>query len=179
MLKKILLGLVALIAVILIVGAFQSNTYRVERSITIAAPVTAVFPQINDVHQMQVWSPWAKLDPNAKMTFDGPASGVGAGFSWAGNSTVGEGRETIIASTPTELIRLKLEFLKPMAGVATTEFHLQPAGAGTSVTWSISGDKNYASKVMCLFMSMDKMIGGDFERGLVNLKTQVETPGRK
>jgi len=176
MIKKILLGLVALIAVILIVGAFQSNTYRVERSITIAAPASAVFPQINDVHQMQAWSPWAKLDPNAKMTFDGPASGVGAGFSWAGNSAVGEGRETITTSTPNELLRMKLEFFKPMAGVATTEFHLQSAGAGTSVTWSMSGDKNYVSKVLCLFMSMDKMIGGDFERGLANLKALVESP---
>jgi len=179
MLKKILLGLVALLAVILIVGAFQSNTYRVERSITIAAPAAAVFSQINDVHQMQAWSPWAKLDPNAKMTFDGPASGVGAGFAWAGNSAVGEGRETIIASTPTELVRMKLEFFKPMAGVATTEFHLQSAGAGTSVTWSMSGDKNYVSKVMCLFMSMDKMIGGDFERGLANMKALVELAGKK
>jgi carbon monoxide dehydrogenase subunit G len=176
MFKKILLGLVAVIAVILIVGAFQSGTYRVERSVTIAAPAAEIFPRINDVHRLQEWSPWVKLDPNAKMTFDGPASGVGAGFAWAGNSAVGEGRETITTSTPNEHVQLKLEFIQPMADIATTDFHLQSAGAGTQVTWSIAGHKNYITKVMCLFVGMDKLIGGDFERGLANLKSQVESP---
>jgi hypothetical protein len=179
MIKKILLVLVAIVAVILIAGAFQSNTYRVERSLTIAAPAAELFPHINDLHQSQAWSPWAKLDPNAKMTFDGPASGVGASNAWVGNSQVGEGRQTIIASTPNELVRLKLEFFKPMAGVATSEFDLKPAGAGTTVIWSMSGDKNYLSKVMCMFLSMDKMIGGDFEKGLANLKALAESPARK
>ena len=179
MIKKILLGLVAIVAVILIAGVFQSDTYRVERSLTIAAPAAALFPQINDLRQSQVWSPWMKLDPNAKYTFEGPANGVGASNAWAGNSQVGEGRQTIIASTPNELVRLKVEFFKPMAGVATSDFRLQPAGSGTTVTWSMSGDKNYVSKVMCMFMSMDKMIGGDFEKGLANLKTLAESSAKK
>lgn len=179
MLKKILLGLVAVIVVILIVGALQSDTYRVERSVTIAAPAAVIFPQINDVHRLQDWSPWVKLDPNAKMTFHGPAAGVGAGFAWAGNSQVGEGRETIEASTPNELVRLKLEFIQPMPDVATAEFRLQPAGAGTTVTWSISGHKSYVTKVVCLFMNMDKLIGGDFERGLGNLKALIEAGAKK
>ena len=179
MIKKILLTLVAIVAVILIAGAFQSNSYRVERSATIAAPAAAIFPQINDLHQSQVWSPWAKIDPNVKMTFEGPASGVGASNSWVGNKEVGAGRQTIIESTPNELVRLKLEFFEPMSGVATSEFRLQPTTAGTTVTWSMHGPKNYLSKLMCMFMSMDKMIGGDFEKGLANLKTLTETrPGR-
>src|SRR5258705_8370893 len=128
MIKKILLVLVAVVAVILIAGAFQSDTYRVERSVTIAAPAAAVFPQINDLHASQAWSPWVKLDPNAKMTFDGPASGVGASNSWAGNKEIGEGRQTITESSANELVRLKLEFLKPMADVATGEVRLKPEG---------------------------------------------------
>ena len=179
MIKKILLILVAIVAVILIAGAFQSSTYRVERSVTIAAPAAAIFPQINDLHASQTWSPWVKLDPNCKFTFDGPASGVGASNAWVGNSQVGEGRQTIIASTPNELVRLKLEFMKPMAGIATSEFDLKPAAAGTTVTWRMSGDKNYLSKVMCMFLSMDKMIGGDFEKGLGNLKALAESSAKK
>jgi len=175
MIKKIVLVLVAVVAVILIAGAFQSNTYRVERSVTIAAPAADVFPQLNDLHQTQVWSPWLQLDPAAKVAFDGPASGVGASNAWKGNDKVGEGRQTIVASTPNELVRLKLEFFKPMASVATAEFQLKSAGPGTTVIWSMSGDKNYVSKVMFMFLSMDKMIGGDFERGLGNLKTLTES----
>jgi hypothetical protein len=174
MIKKILLGLVAIVALVLIVGAFQSDTYRVERSVTIAAAPADVFPQINDLRKSQVWSPWVKIDPAAKMTFDGPASGVGASNAWAGNSSVGEGRQTIVESTPNELVRLKLEFLKPMADVATAEFRLTPAGSGTTVTWSMSGHKNYVSKVMCMFVSMDKMVGGYFEQGLASLKALAE-----
>ena len=179
MIKKILLVLVALIACVLIAGAFQSDTYRVERSVTIAAPAAEIFPQINNLKATQAWSPWIKLDPAAKTTFDGPASGVGASNSWAGNNDVGEGRQTIIASTPNELVRLKLEFLKPMADVAESEFNLKPAGQGTTVTWSMWGHKNYVSKCMCMFMNMDKMIGGEFEKGLASLKSQMEAAGRK
>src|SRR3978361_1988201 len=103
MFKKILLVLGILIALVLIIGAFQSNTYRVERSVTIAAPAAAGFPEINDLHKSQDWSRWAKVDPNVKMTFEGPPNGVGASNSWAGNKEVGEGRQTITASTPNEL----------------------------------------------------------------------------
>jgi hypothetical protein len=179
MIKKILIVLLAIVAVVLIVAAFQPNTYRVERSVIIAAPASEVFPQVNDLHKAQVWSPWVKLDPNAKYTFEGPPSGVGAINAWAGNSNVGEGRQTIIESRPNELVRLKLEFFKPMAGEATAEFNLKPEGSGTLVTWSMSGPKNYMSKVMCMFMNMDKMIGGQFETGLANLKTVVEGGAKK
>ena len=179
MLKKILLTLTAVIAAILIIAAFQSDTYRVERSLTIAAPAAVLFPQVNDLRQSQAWSPWVKLDPAAKFTFEGPASGVGAINTWAGNSEVGEGRQTIIESWPNERVRLKLEFFKPMAGEATAEFRFKPEGPGTTVTWSMSGSKNYISKVMCMFMDMNKMIGGHFEEGLVNLKAVTESPARK
>jgi hypothetical protein len=179
MIKKILLVIVAIVAVVLIAGAFQSPTYRVERSVTIAAPAAEIFPLLNDFHKSQTWSPWVKLDPNAKYTFEGPASGVGAINSWSGNKDVGSGRQTILASTPNELVQIKLEFFEPMADVATTEFRLAPQTAGTTVSWSMSGHKNYVAKVCCMFMSMDKMVGGDFERGLANLKTQVEATGRK
>ena len=120
-----------------------------------------------------------KLDPAAKNTFQGPESGVGAIFSWAGNNEVGEGKMTITESRPNELIRCNLEFFKPMAGTSLTEFTFKPEGAGTQVTWTMSGHHNLVAKAVCLFMSMDKMVGGQFEQGLATIKSLVETKSGK
>ena len=174
MLKKILLTLVAIIAIILIAGAFQAPSYQVTRSATIAAPAAAIFPEVNDFHRWAAWSPWEKMDPAMKRTFEGPPAGVGASYGWEGNSEVGSGKMTIAESKPAELIRIKLEFFKPMEGVCPTEFSFRPEGAGTRVTWTMSGTKNYVSKVACMFMNMDKMVGGDFEKGLASLKQLAE-----
>ncbi|HEX7631619.1 MAG TPA: SRPBCC family protein [Lacunisphaera sp.] len=174
MLKKVLLILVAIVALILIAGAFQPAQYRVTRSTTIAAPAAAIFPEINDFHRWSDWSPWEKLDPNMKRTFAGPTAGVGTSYAWEGNSAVGSGRMTIAESKPAELIRIDLEFIKPMPGLAPTEFTFKPEGGGTTVTWTMTGEKNYISKVFCMFMNMDKMVGGDFEKGLAQLKQVAE-----
>ncbi len=178
MLKKILIGLTAVIAVFLIVAALQPADFRITRSATIAAPPAAVFERINDLHKWNDWSPWAKLDPNAKNTFEGPPAGVGAGMAWAGNSEVGEGRMTITESKPVELVRMKLEFIKPFAATNMTEFTLKPEGAQTAVTWSMSGTNGFMGKCMGLIMNCDKMVGGQFEKGFVNLKAIVETPAK-
>lgn len=175
MIKKILLVLGVVIVGILIAAVFQAPTYNVTRSATIAAAPSDVFAEVNDLHRFQNWSPWAKLDPNCKITYEGPATGVGSAFSWVGNSDVGEGKMSIVESRPGELVRTKLEFFKPMAGVAGGEFSFKSDGKGTVVTWTMSGDKNYLSKLMCMFMNMDKMIGGQFEQGLASLKTIAET----
>lgn len=174
MLKYILIGLAAIIAIFLGVAAMQPADFRVSRTATIAAPAPAVFEQINDLHKWNSWSPWAKLDPNAKNIFDGPPAGVGAGFAWAGNNEVGEGKMTITKSKPNELVVMKLEFIKPFAGTSTTEFNFTPVGNGTTVTWSMSGQNNFMAKCMSLVMNCDKMVGGQFEQGFTNLKALVE-----
>ncbi len=178
MLKKILVVLVLLIVVLLIVVAVQSADFRVTRSATIAAPPAAVFERLNDFHKWNDWSPWAKLDPNAKNTFEGPASGVGAKFAWSGNNEVGEGSMTITESKPSELVRMKLDFVRPFEATSTTEFTLKPEGGGTAITWSMSGRNNFIGKAVGLFMNCDKMVGGQFEKGFANLKALVETPGK-
>ena len=179
MLKKILVGIVAVIAVFLVVVALQPADFRIARTATIAAPPSTVFAQVNDFHQWEAWSPWEKLDPSMKKTFEGPSSGVGSIYSWVGNDQVGEGRMTLMESKPAELIRIKLEFLKPFAATNTAEFAFKPEGTGTSVTWSMEGKKNFVSKAFCLFMNMDKMVGGDFEKGLAQMKAVVEAPAKK
>jgi uncharacterized protein YndB with AHSA1/START domain len=169
MIKKILLVLAVLLVVFLGIVALQPADFRVVRSATIAAAPAAVFAQVNDMHKWQTWSPWAKLDPAAKNTFEGPPAGTGATFAWAGNSAVGEGRMTVTESRPDERVRFRLDFLKPMAATSTAEFTFKPDGKQTVVTWSMEGKNNFLAKAFCLFMNMDKMVGGQFEQGLANL----------
>lgn len=169
----ILLGLAGVIVFFLLLAAAQPAGFRIVRSGKINAPPAAVFPHVNDFHNWQHWSPWAKIDPAMQQTYDGPASGVGAKYSWLGNKKVGEGRMTITDSQPSELIRINLEFLKPFAATNTTEFTFQPEGDGTLVTWSMAGTKNFMFKAMGLLMSIDKMIGRDFEKGLASMKAVV------
>jgi hypothetical protein len=139
------------------------------------APPTVVFQQVNDFHRWEAWSPWAKLDPHAKVTFDGPPAGKGATFTWSGNDKVGAGRQTIIGSQPDELIQIKLEFERPFKDTSTTEFAFKPQGEQTLVTWSMYGKNNFIGRAFCMFINMDKMVGGDFEKGLASMKAVVES----
>jgi hypothetical protein len=173
-LKKVLIGFVAILAVFAIVVALQPPDFTIARSASMAAAPAAVFDQVNDFHRWEAWSPWAKLDPAMKQTYEGASSGTGAVYTWAGNDDVGEGRMTILESRPGELVRIKLEFLKPFAQTNQTDFAFKGDGAGTSVTWTMTGKKNFVSKAFCLFMDMDKMVGGDFEKGLAQMKAAVE-----
>jgi uncharacterized protein YndB with AHSA1/START domain len=174
MIKKILIGLVVILGVLAIVIALQPTDFRITRTATIAAPPATIFAQVNDFHQWDAWSPWAKLDPAMKTTFDGPAEGPGALYTWSGNNDVGEGRMTIAESHPSDLVRIKLEFLKPFAATNTTEFTFKPEGGQTLVTWTMTGTNNFPAKAFGLFMNMDKMVGGDFEKGLAQLKAVAE-----
>ena len=176
MLKKILLGLAAIIVIFLIVVALQPADFRITRSAVIGAPPAAVFEQINDFHKWDAWSPWAKLDPNAKNSFDGPASGVGAKFSWSGNNEVGEGWMKITASKPAESVVMDLVFTKPFAATNLTEFTLKPEGSGTAITWSMSGKNGFMGKAVSMFMNCDRMVGTQFEKGFENLKAVVASP---
>ncbi len=168
----------AVVAVFLIIVALQPAEFRVSRSATIAASPSAVFPHVNDLHKWEAWNPWGKIDPAMKQTYEGAPAGVGAIYSWVGNSQVGEGRMTITESRPSDLVQIKLEFFKPFKGTNTAEFTFKPEGNQTAVTWSMWGKKNFLVKIFHLFMSMDNMIGGQFEKGLADMKAVVEA-GRK
>ena len=174
MLKKILSALAVIVIVFTIIVALQPSQFRVTRLATLTAPAPAVFAQVNDFHKWEAWSPWAKLDPAAKNSFEGPSAGIGAVFKWSGNNEVGEGSMTITESRPSELIRIKLDFTKPFEATNTTEFTFKPEGNQTTVTWSMFGTNNFIAKAFCLFMSMDKMVGGQFEKGLAQMKSVVE-----
>ncbi|MDX6499795.1 MAG: hypothetical protein QOG23_3055 [Blastocatellia bacterium] len=175
MIKKILLGLVVIVVILLVVIALQSSTYHVERTATINAPASVVFAQVNDFHKWNAWSPWAKLDPSMKQTFEGAPAGNGALYTWAGNNQVGEGRMLITESHPSDLVKIKLDFLRPFAASSNTVFTFKPEGNQTKVTWAMDGDKNFIAKAFHLFMNIDKMVGSDFEKGLAQMKSVAES----
>jgi hypothetical protein len=174
MLVKILIALAVIVVVLIVIVALQPSDFRVTRSATMSAPAPAAFAQVNDFHKWEAWNPWGKIDPAMKQTYEGAPAGTGAIYSWIGNNEVGEGRMTIIESHPSDLIRIKLEFFKPFAANNTAEFTFKPEGNQTVVTWSMSGDKNFMAKAIHLFINMDKMIGGQFDKGLAEMKSIVE-----
>ena len=178
MLWKILIALVVIVVGLVAVIALQPARYRVARSTTIAAPAPVVFAQVNDFHRWTAWSPWEKIDPAMKRTYEGPPAGVGASYTWAGSGEVGEGRMTIVESRPSDLIQVKLEFVKPFAGTGVAEFAFKPEGDRTQVTWSMTGDKNFIAKAIHLVMNMDRMIGDQFDKGLAAMKAVAEAAAK-
>ncbi len=169
------LVLVAILGVLAVVIAMRPGEFHVERKITINAPASAVFAQVNDFHKWEAWSPWAKLDPNAKNTFEGPSEGEGAIFKWSGNSDVGEGSMTLAESKPHERINIKIAFTKPMQDSSDIGFTFKEDDGKTTVTWTMHGKQNFLGKALCLFVfDMDKMIGEKYDEGLASMKSLVE-----
>jgi uncharacterized protein YndB with AHSA1/START domain len=178
MLTGILVTFGAIVAGSAVVVARRPSEFRVSRMATIAAPASVVFAQVNDFRKWAAWSPYEKRDPAMRKTYEGAPAGTGAVYAWSGNKEVGEGRSTITESRPNELIRMRLEFEKPFKATSTAEFAFKPEGDRTAVTWSLTGRHNFVMKAMCLFMNMDRMVGGDFEQGLADMKSLVEGAAR-
>jgi hypothetical protein len=169
MIKKILVGFAALVVIFLIVVATRPADFRVERSATLSASAATLFEQVNDHHKFNAWNPFLKLDPNVKNTYSGPDSGVGAACSWDGNKDIGAGSATITESKPGELVRMRMDWKRPMEGTSTVDFAFKPASDKTVVTWAMYGKNNFMGKLVSLFMDCDKMCGPQFEQGLADL----------
>lgn len=170
------LGLiVGLVALIVLVAVLQPSAFRIARSITVQAPASAIFSYINNLKQFQEWNPYREKDLAARNEFSGPEAGPGAVFRWIGDANVGEGVMTIMKSEPNAAVHVDLEFIRPFPGHNDVAFTLIPVGEGTEVTWSMAGRYALIPKIVGLFISMDRMIGGDFETGLQRLKSLVET----
>jgi uncharacterized protein YndB with AHSA1/START domain len=170
----ILLALAFIAILFLVVIAGQPDEFTVSRAASIAAPPEKIFPHVNDLHQWQAWSPWAKLDPAALTSFSGADAGAGAAMAWDGSKKVGAGKMTITESRPGELVRLRLDFRKPMQATNTAEFTFRLEGGQTAVTWSMAGKNNFMGKIFGLFIDCEKMCGNQFEKGLASLKSVAE-----
>lgn len=176
------LVVVAIVA-LLVVASRKPETFSVTRSTVIDAPAERIFGLIDDFHQWAFWSPFEKLDPAMNKTFTGPSNGPGATYAWTGNKKAGAGSMTISSSTASSQVSIAMAFLKPFKSQSTVQFLIAPSGTSSvavpahEVTWTMSGKNQLVSKVMSVFMSMDKLIGEDFAEGLANLKRVAETPG--
>lgn len=172
--KIVLILIVVVIVCVLLYATTKPDTFSVVRKTTIKATPERVFTEVNDFNRWKSWSPWEKKDPAMQRSFSGPASGIGSLYEWNGNKDVGQGRMEITESVAPQKIMIKLDFFKPFEAHNYAEFTFTPDGDGTLVTWEMHGPQIYIGKLMSLFMDMDKMIGNDFEAGLVELKKIAE-----
>lgn len=166
----VILGLVVLV---LAFAATKPNEFRWVRSAHMNAAPARILPEIADFHRWAAWSPWDKIDPAMTRTYSGAASGVGAIYEWQGNKKVGRGRMEVLESTPTQ-VTIKLDFFEPYEAHNICEFSVDSKDGGSLVTWAMHGPTPFMSKVMQVFMNLEKLVGKDFENGLANLKAVVE-----
>ena len=174
MVKIMLIVVALLLAGLMLYVATRPAGFRIQRSIRIAAPREQLYAYVSDLHNFDAWSPWGALDPAMRKAHFGAAGGVGAGYEWQGNNKVGHGRMEIVEAVAPERVLIKLDFLKPFEAHNTAEYLLAASGEGTEFTWAMHGSNNFVSKLMGLFFSMDRMVGGQFEQGLASLKTLAE-----
>ncbi len=179
MLKKLLLGVAVLLVAVCGLIATRPSTFTLQRTATFKASPDIAFALVNDFHHWGQWSPWDKMDPNQKRAFEGAATGTGAIYGWSGNDQVGEGRMTIEESKANELVRIKLEFIKPWQATNSTTFTFSPAAEGVSVTWKMEGHNDFMGKAFSLVMDMDAMVGKDFDNGLANMGKAAEAEALK
>lgn len=171
----IILAVIAVaVAALLLFAATRPSSFRVQRSTAIKAPPEKIFPFIDDFHAWTAWSPYEKIDPALKRTYAGAPRGQGAVYEWEGNNKVGRGRMEITGSAPPGRVTIALHFMKPFEARNVAEFTLEPRGDATTVTWAMHGPSPFMAKVMGIFMSMDSMVGKQFEEGLANLKAVAE-----
>lgn len=170
------LGLVVVVLVggVLGLAATKPDEFRIERSLAIDAPPEAIYPLIADFHQWEAWSPFEKVDPNAKKSFSGADSGLGAKYAWEGNAQAGAGNIEVTSAEPPHRLTMDLNMVKPFECHNVVEFTLEPQGDATVVTWAMSGKSHYCAKIMQVFCDMDAMCGGQFEEGLAQMKSIAE-----
>lgn len=175
MLTIILTLIILAIGSILFVASQKPDDFLYERTATINAAPSAIFPLINNLGQWDRWSPWAEMDPNAKTDFNGPDAGVGASMAWDGNAKVGKGKMTITQSVPDQKVVMHLVFIKPLSGEQDASFTLEPQGAGqTKITWSNYGRTNFMGKLMGTIMNCDKMMKKTMDQGFTNIEAAAE-----
>jgi uncharacterized protein YndB with AHSA1/START domain len=172
--KKIARVMIILVVVILVFAATKPDTFHVERTATIKATPEKIYPYLSDFRKGEAWLPYERNDPSMKRTYSGPESGKGSVYEFEGNKAVGTGRLEIIDAMPPSRVVIKLDMLKPLEGHDIIEYTLEPRGDSTNFTWTIHGRVPFLGKVLSVFVSMDKMIGKDFEAGIANLKAIVE-----
>lgn len=176
MLTYLVIAVLALVAGVLIAAARKPDVFQVSRSTTIRATPERIFTLLADFREWAAWSPYEKKDPAMTRSFRGASSGVGAVYAFDGNKQVGSGELAIVEVQAPSKLAVTLDMTKPMACHNLITFSLTPAEGGTLVTWHMQGACPFMGKVMGMIFNMDRMVGGDFEKGLAALKQATERP---
>ncbi len=172
MIKKILIGLVAVVVVLAVIGLMMPRHIQVKRSVTINRPASLIYATVNSFVLFPKWSPWQDLDPNMIQITEGPRDGVGAKLVWKGNDKVGHGTQVITASTANQSVASDLDFGD--MGASKSLLTLTPDGNITTTTWSVDIDMGGNPIGHYFGLTMDGMLGKDFAVGLNKLKALVE-----
>lgn len=165
--------MIAVLAIVILgVASFMiKSDYAVDRTTTIDAPKSQVYATLSDFSQFTKWDPWSKMDPNMTVEYYGEPGTIGHGYKWSGNDSVGTGSMEII-NMGENTIEIQLSFMEPYESSSPTSYTITETEEGTSVTWSMTGEVPMAMK---MFMDMEAMIGNDFDNGLSNLKSMMES----
>lgn len=180
MLKGLLivaLAIVVIAACILVLAAFRPPRFTIRRGITINGPHEKVFALVNDLHRWTEWSENQREESPVLRRYSGAPAGKGAVYEWDGKGSAGKGRIEIVESSANE-IRLQADWQKPFAARNINVFMFEPKGNATQVTWELDGENVFALKVMTIFVSVDRLMGSHFERGLAGLKDAAEKTGK-
>jgi hypothetical protein len=174
LLKKIVIGIVVLVLILIGVGFLLPETVHVERMIVTKAKPDMVFPLVNNLHEFNRWSPWSDLDPNMITTYAGPAAGIGAKMTWSGDASVGSGSQEIVESVANQRVKTSMQF-GGYDHPSTATFALTPQGEGTKVVWSYDTSMGYDIVSRYFGLMLDRWIGKDYERGLAVLSRLAES----
>ena len=174
MLVKILAVAALLVGGLFGYVAMLPTEMRVSREIIVSSSPETIFPLINNSKEANGWMPWKDSDPQVQMIYSGPDEGVGSKSSWDSKGQMGTGEALVVESVANQTVKTQLTYTKPFQMAQLAEISLSPVAGGTKVTWSVSGHKGFFFRLMGVFFSCDKMIGGEFEKGLSRLKSQVE-----
>lgn len=172
---RIAVVLLGTLAVFLAYVATLPDDWRIARSASIKAPPEKIYPLIADLRAMNQWNPFAKQDPTAKMVYGGLTRGKGASYTWDSTGQAGKGRMEIVDTVAPSNVSMMLHMEKPMEAHNNVVFTLQPKGEATEVTWTMTGRHNFLTKAMGAVFDIDRMVGGEFAKGLLDLKQLTET----
>lgn len=173
-LTLVLLAILVLVAAFLAYVAAKPDDFRIERSQRIRGSADAVFARIDDLRQFNSWNPFAAADPGVKIVYSGQSRGIGAAYEWDSAGKSGKGRMTVVESQAPRTVVMRLEFMRPMVATNTAVFSVASDGPVTNVSWAMTGCSGFLHKLFGTFFSMDKMVGGEFAKGLASLKSQIE-----
>lgn len=177
-LKTLLIIVLAVGALLLIVGLSGPKHAHVERTTMIAAPSSIVWDHVKSLKKQNDWSPFLAMDPGMKATYEGTDGAVGSKCSWSGGKT-GKGEQTIAAVDPGKSIQTELHFIEPFEGVAKAVIAVEPRSDSTQVTWSYDGKNSFIARIISVFKNMDAMMGSTFAVGLAQLKGLCEADAAK